>query len=100
MSGRRVIGMRGGLSAHAAMLEIAQEAADQAALNALNTLAQWVEEKGHPDLATEMLATFGAPSEGDAAQTELELAQPAPEAAPAPSHKAPPQEAILIQGEH
>lgn len=97
----RSINMRGGLSAHAAMLEMAQEAADQAALNALNTLAQWVHDKGHPDLATKMLATFGAPSEGDDdAQAELELAQPGPEAAPAPSHKAPPEEAILITGEH
>jgi hypothetical protein len=97
---RRAIHMRGGVSVQNAMIEMAQEAADQAAVNALNTLAQWVHEKGHPDLATEMLATFGAPSEGDDSQAELELAQPDPEAAPAPSHKAPPEEAILITGEH
>lgn len=93
--------MRGGTSAHGAMLAFAQEAADQAAVNALNILSEWVREKGHPALADDMLATFGAPSEGDPDQTEIPFAEPdapamesAPEAEPQPGHQA-----ILITGE-
>lgn len=87
-------------SAHAEILDRMQEAADLGAVNALNMLAEWLAtEKGLPDLAQEMLDTFGAPSEGDSpAEQDPDLfaapaAEPAPEA-PAQDHKP-----ILITGE-
>jgi len=92
------IQMRGGLSAHAAMLEMAQEAADQAAVNVLNILVEWVREKGHPDLADEMLDTFAAEQTDDAADLPVAQPDPAP-VQPAPDQATPPQ-AILITGEH
>lgn len=88
-------------SAHAEVLDRMQEAADLGAVNALNMLAEWLAtEKGMPELAQEMLDTFGAPSEGDepAEPADPDLfaapaAEPAPEAAKGP-------DAILIKGEH
>lgn len=47
------------------MIEMAQLAADAAALNALNQIAEWLHEKDHHELAEELLKTFGAPSEGE-----------------------------------
>jgi hypothetical protein len=73
---------------------IAQAAADAAAVNALNTIAEFVRERGFAELADDILATFGAPSEGDSlddGQGDL-LAEPPP-AEPAPA------EPILIAGE-
>lgn len=91
--------MSGGLSVHNEMIAIAQEAADLAALNALNILAAWVAEKGHPELASEMLESFAAPSEGIAADAADPVAEPDPEAVQPAPYKAPPEEAILIGGE-
>lgn len=53
------------------ILEIAQAAADFASVNALNEIAQWLHhDKAQPELAQELLKTFGAPSEDDDASAE------------------------------
>lgn len=91
------IKMQGGLSAHGAMLEMAQEAADQAAVNVLNILVQWVEQEGYPDLARKMLDTFAAEQTDDATGDLLAAQDPAP-VQPAPDQASPPQ-AILMSGE-
>jgi len=94
------IKMRGGLSAHAAMLEMAQEAADQAAVNVLNILVEWVKEEGHPDLARKMLDTFAAEQTEESGTDLFASGQdPAPVQPEADQATAPPQ-AILITGEH
>lgn len=93
------LAMRGGLSAHAAMLEMAQEAADQAAVNVLNILVEWVSSKGYPDLAREMLDTFAAEQDGTETPADP-LAEPAPAAVQPEADQATPAQAILIAGEH
>lgn len=72
------------------ILHIAQEAADQAAYNAVIQLADWLEQEGHPDLAHKMLSTFiEQPSENPVADPDqfgrdLETAEPEAET-PAPA---------------
>lgn len=40
------------------ILDIANNAANVAAYNTVITLSEWLREKGHDDLADEMVATF------------------------------------------
>ena len=53
------------------ILDIANNAADAAAYNAVITLSNWLRDKGHNDLANEMIATFIA-QKGDGEQANEE----------------------------
>lgn len=73
----------------------AQIAADAAAINALNVLAAWVNQRGFGNLATEMLDTFG---EAPEAETGPDLFTASPAVA-APKPPPPALDDTLMQGE-
>lgn len=68
----------------AEITEIAQTAADKAATDALNEIAEWLHnDRNNPDLACLLLRTFGAPSEqaqAEEGQQVLDFTGPVAEA--------------------
>lgn len=75
--------------------DAAQIAADAGALNALNVLASWVNQRGYGTLATEMLDTFGEAPKAEAGP-DLFTASPA---VATPKPPPPALSATLIEGE-